>query len=93
VPIIYDAHSYPYWFQDEDDDGVIDLELDPDSGELEPVSYGDWDVPLFKASFNYQFWQKEPGAWAHNTVYILQLLYDSIDDLDGDLTGLTAPDR
>jgi hypothetical protein len=30
-------------------------------------------------------------AWAHNNKYIVQILYDSIDDLDGDLTGLIRP--
>ena len=36
---------------------------------------------MMKASFNVQMWHKEPGAWAHNTPYILQLLHDSVDDL------------
>jgi len=50
-----------------------------------------------KASFNFQFWAKEPGAWAHNTHYVLELLYDSINDLqtasplDGDTDQLTTP--
>ena len=62
---------------------------------MDEANYGNqyraWDPALLKASFNYQFWQKEPGAWAHNTHYVLQLLYDSIEDLGGDLSGLTRP--
>jgi hypothetical protein len=85
-PICYDSHAYPYWFQDTNDNGVCD------NGE---ANYGNqyraWDAGLLKASFNYQFWQKEPGAWAHNTHYILQLLYDSNEDLGGNLAGLTRP--
>ena len=85
-PIGYDDHTYPYFMNDTDGDGIIQ------PGE---ASYGNqyrsWDDALLKASFNFQMWKKEPGAWAHNTHYILQLLYDSIEDLKGDLTGLTRP--
>jgi hypothetical protein len=84
--IVYDSHAYPYWFQDADNDGVPDVDGDGDA-----IGYPSWDAALAKAAFNYQYWQKEPGAWAHNTHYIFQLLYDSIDDLKGDLTNLTRP--
>ena len=40
-----------------------------------------FDAPMLKASFNYQFWAKDYGSWAHNTFYTLELLYDSIDDM------------
>jgi hypothetical protein len=84
--IVYDAGSYPYWFQDNDDDGVPDVD-----GDGKNISFGNWTDALSKAAFNYQIFQKEPGAWAHNTPYILQILYDGIDDLGGNLTGLTRP--
>jgi hypothetical protein len=42
-----------------------------------------------RAAYNYQDSQKEPGAYAHNPSYILQILYDSIDAVNGDLTGKT----
>jgi len=45
-PIIYDAHAYPYFFND-----------------------------------NYQFVAKDPGAYAHNPDYVIQLLIDSINDV------------
>jgi len=35
------------------------------------------------AAFNYHFYIKEPGNWAHNTDYMAQILIDSIDDLGG----------
>jgi hypothetical protein len=44
-----------------------------------------------KASFNYQLSRKEPGAWAHNFDYMVQLLYDGIADLGGNTTTLTRP--
>jgi len=40
-----------------------------------------FDDNQLKASFNYQMWAKDYGAWAHNTFYIMELLYDSIEDL------------
>jgi hypothetical protein len=52
-----------------------------------------WDGPLVRALHNYQFWVKEPGAWAHNTDYMAQLLYDSIVDLGGSVAGLNVPGR
>ena len=84
--ITYDSHSYPYFFEDADNDGTPDVD-----GNGNMIGYRTWDAALLKGTFNYQFWQKEPGAWAHNTDYILQILHDSIEDLKGDLTGLTRP--
>ena len=36
-----------------------------------------FDSKALRAAFNYQYYQKEPGAWAHNNKYIVQILYDS----------------
>ena len=44
-----------------------------------------------KASFNYQLSHKEPGAWVHNFDYMVQLLYDGISDLGGNVTNLNRP--
>ena len=35
--------------------------------------------------------EKEPGAWAHNFDYVLQLVIDSIDDLGGSVGGYIRP--
>src|SRR5690606_24465901 len=35
-----------------------------------------------KAAYNYQVSLKDPGAFAHNGKYIIQLLYDSVADLN-----------
>ncbi|UCG39654.1 MAG: hypothetical protein JSV00_05400 [bacterium] len=40
-----------------------------------------WDGPAAKAAFNWQFVKKEPGAFAHNPSYAVQLLWDSYEDL------------
>ncbi len=77
--ILYDSHSYPYWFKDTNGDGVSD------------GSFTAWTAPMTKAAFNFQFFNKEPGAWAHNRKYMMQLLYDSLEDLGGSTAGLTRP--
>ncbi len=78
----YLGTSYPYWFKDTNKNGVVD------AGEPSAMRF---DSASLRAAFNYQFYQKEPGAWAHNNPYIVQVLYDSIEDLGGDLNGLTRP--
>jgi hypothetical protein len=37
---------------------------------------------LLRAAFNYQIYVKEPGAWAHNPRYIIEMLYDALVDLN-----------
>ncbi|MCF7972578.1 MAG: hypothetical protein K9N55_02060 [Phycisphaerae bacterium] len=73
APIVYDAHSYPYFFADANDNGVVD------EGE---GAYASFTARLLKASFNYQVSVKDAGAYAHNPKYLIQLLYDTIEDLD-----------
>ena len=75
--IVYDSHTYPYFFIDTNGNGITD----PDE-----VSYGNkyvsWTGRLLKAAFNYQFSLKDPGVFAHNGKYVLQLACDSIEDLN-----------
>lgn len=58
-----------------------------DAGER----YASWTPRLLKAAYNYQYAQKDPGAFAHNAPYVLQVLYDSIEDVGGDVEGMTRP--
>ena len=37
---------------------------------------------MAKAAYNYQTSLKDPGAYAHGGKYMIQLLYDSIEDLN-----------
>ncbi len=76
MPIIYDAHSYPYFFKDTNANGAVD------PGEaIYPNSYKGWSPRLLFAAYNYQYAQKDPGAYVHNAKYVLQALNDSIKDL------------
>lgn len=76
--ILYDAHAYPYFFAD---DGTGN----PGDG------YATWTPRLLKAAYNYQYVQKDPGAFAHNGKYVVQFLIDSIEDLGGDVSAYTRP--
>ena len=78
--IIYDAHAYPYWFGDADGNGRIN---DDEGG------FSSWTPNLLRAAYNYQDSTKDPGGFAHNSSYVLQILYDSIQAVDGDVTGMT----
>jgi hypothetical protein len=85
TPIVYDANAYPYWFVDMDKDGKADTN---DKG---PIGYNAWTPRLLKAAYNYQYSIKDPGAFAHNPMYVLQFLYDSAKDLGGDVSKFKRP--
>ena len=79
----------------ESTEGVSPIEYNParypyffdDAGER----YGTWTPALVRAAYNYQYAQKDPGAFAHNAKYVIQALYDSIEDVGGDVSGMTRP--
>lgn len=68
-PIVYDS-SYPYFFRD------------PDGGDLTAADgYASWTPRLVRATYNYHYVHEDAGAYTHNARYVLQLLYDSMEDL------------
>ncbi len=75
----YDATTYPYFFGDKNANGKLD------EGER---AYSAWTPRLLRAAYNYQVATKDPGAFAHNAKYIIQLQHDSIADLN---TKLAKP--
>jgi hypothetical protein len=87
APIVYDTASYPYFFVDKDKDGKADKN---DKGAN--IAYNAWTPRLLKAAFNYQYSIKDPGAFAHNPMYVMQFMYDSIKDLGGDVSTFTRPE-
>ena len=71
--IVYDAAAYPYFMLDADGDGQPDKN---DQGAN--IAYNAWTPRLLKAAYNYQYVQKDPGAFVHNPQYVMQFLIDSI---------------
>jgi hypothetical protein len=57
--------------------------------------YNAWTPRLLRAAYNYRYVTSDPGGFTHNARYILQLLYDAIDDLgeqvDVDVDRYTRP--
>ncbi len=77
TPIVYDVHAYPYFFIDTDADGQLT------EGEAAfPNRYVAFTPRLLQAAYNFQMYEKDPGAFAHNARYHVQLMYDSIASLN-----------
>jgi hypothetical protein len=86
TPIGYDLHSYPYFFIDGDSDGQVG----PDEA-VYPNRYNAWTPRLLRAAYNYNYVSHDPGAFAHNSDYVIQILYDSLADIGGDTSELMRP--
>lgn len=84
--IIYSGSAYPYFFKDTNGNG----EGDPD--ELTGANgYAGWSPRLLQGAYNLQYAMKDPGAFAHNPKYVMQVLFDTIEALGGDVTGMVRP--
>jgi len=79
VPMVYDGTRYPYFFTDANGDGAADM------AEGRPVAYASWTPRSLRTAFNWKLVTADPGNYAHNPQYSLELLYDSIEDLAGPL--------
>ena len=86
TPLAYDSHAYPYFFMDTNANGVVDPEE-----AVRENGFAGWTPRLLRAAYNYQWASKDPGSFAHNGEYILQTLYDSIEDIGGDVSAMTRP--
>ena len=66
TPIAYDPATYPYWFAA----GPDGKPAKDDKGNA--INYnGKWTARLLKAAYNYQLSVKDPGAFAHNSKYVV----------------------
>jgi hypothetical protein len=82
TPIAYSETAYPYFFVDTNDNGVVDPE--------ETTSYSQFTPRLLRAAYNLQVSMKDPNSFAHNGKYMIELVYDSIEDLNLKLQGLLS---
>jgi hypothetical protein len=79
APMVYDGTRYPYFFLDANGDATID-QIDG-----RPVAYNVWTPRSLRAAYNWKLVTADPGSYAHNPHYALELLYDSIEDLSDPL--------
>ena len=82
TPIVYDPASYPYYFVAGADGKAVK------NAKGAATAYNKCTARLLQAAYNYQFTTKDPGSFAHNPKYTIELLYDSIADLN---TKLAKP--
>jgi len=83
--------QFPYLFKDTNGDGEIG-----DDEAAFPNQYSSFTPRLLRSAFNLQYSIKDPAGYVHNGKYMLQLLYDAIEDLaevvDVDTAGLIRPE-
>ncbi len=68
-------------------------ELDGDEGDRSN-RYNMFTPKLLRATYNYAYLTYEsndPGAFTHNPKYVLQVLFDGLENLGHDMTGLDRP--
>ncbi len=85
--VVYSPNSYPYFFIDKNGNNAIDADEANNDNR-----FVDWTPRLLRAAYNYQYSGKDPGAFTHNAKYIMQTLYDSLEDLGGDVSAMTRPE-
>ena len=83
-PIMYTTGGYPYFFT------ASCYLSDPDCVPVPLGSYSTFDKPLLEAAYNYHCAQ-DPGSGIHNHKYVIQTVYDAIEDLGGSTAGLIRP--
>lgn len=88
APIVYNPARHPYWFNDLNGNGAAD----PDEASRDNA-YSSWTPTLLIGAFNYQYVSKAPAAYVHNPDYIMQIIFDTVELLEGEegVAGLTRP--
>ena len=89
-PILY-AAQFPYWYIDPNGNG------EADEGEINfGNQYQSWTPRLVRATYNYHLVVEDPGGFMHNARYLIQVMYDTMDNLSEaisvDLANLTRPE-
>ncbi len=77
TPVCYNGDAYPYWFNDTDGDKTCSA-----TEAVNANAFKSWTARLVRATYNFQMASKDPGAFAHNAKYIIELLYDSVQDMN-----------
>lgn len=78
TPIVYEEKTHPFFYRDTNGNGVAD------SDEVTSANaYAAFTPRLLRAAYNFQVSKKDPAAYAHGGKYIIELLFDSLEDLNG----------
>jgi hypothetical protein len=86
VPIVFDLSLHPYFFIDTNNNSLADPE------EVKAANkYNSWTPRLLRAAYNYNYISHDKGAFAHNSTYAFQAMYDSLADIGGDVSGMARP--
>jgi Big-like domain-containing protein len=80
--VCYDEVTYPYWFKDTDANGTCEAGEATNANKFAPFT-----ARLMKATYNYQVATKDPGGFAHNSKYLIQLVYDAAADVNSVLVS------
>jgi hypothetical protein len=86
APIVYESATSPFFFADGNGNG----QLEPEEATASN-GYAAWTPRLLRAAYNYHYSVRDPGAFAHNAEYVLQVLHDTLEDVGGDVSGLVRP--
>ena len=90
APIAYNKEAFPYFFADTNANGVADPEESNFGNQ-----YRSWTPRLARVAYNYHFVNEDHGIYAHNPRYVLQVLYDSLEDMSErvsvDMARFTRP--
>jgi hypothetical protein len=73
-------------------EGVDDIEYDGGFIDANGEKDSTWTPRLLKAAHNFRMAALDPGSYAHNGRYIIQLHYDSLADLDANIFGMIRPE-
>jgi hypothetical protein len=85
--IAYSPSAYPYFFLDTNANGTVE----PEEATREN-GFNAWTPRLLEAAYNYQWASKDPGSFVHNGKYVLQALYDSLENIGADVSAMTRPE-
>jgi hypothetical protein len=80
--VCYNGAAYPYWFADNGTGGGVAADGICQAGEAVSANSAKLNAKAALAAYNYKWSQAEPGAYAHNYEYIVQILMDAIVDLN-----------
>lgn len=82
LAIAYSETAHPYFYVDTNGNGVVD------AGET--GKYTGFTARLLRACYNFQYYKKDPGAFAHHPKYVIEVMNDSIADLNSVLSAPVA---